>query len=424
MREVEPPGEQPRERVLGGLRRGAGAVRSRAGRRRPSRVLKPCAWAPTTLRSTPPYATLVDRPEAVDEKVVADVVPAVALHVVELDRLARSPPPARGCSRSARRCGARPRSAAPRVRRRRRDGSTRSRPTRTSARSAARRRRASADGTRELGAPAPARRERRHAADRAGTRGGRRGRPTTGSRSATPRADATSLEPGSGRSSASGRGRRQALQRPLQRACPELDAAGPAPVDPDEREAPAAGGAAPRRTRAVDRGDRRAAGPGAGVGAARRGERGEQGEESRRPGADADSRAARVGHPATECFAQGRSLWHPYTGAEPLSARVSRRGRRARAPRGRSRSATAAEARRASSPSSSTTTSTRSLRSTSRTPSTGPRTRARRGRARPRHARRARFVDARDREALPRVGGAGDRLRRAAGVERGLRGRR
>ena len=44
--------------------------------------------------------------------------------------------------------------------------------------------------------------------------------------------------------------------------------------------------------------------------------------------------------------------------------------------------------------------------------------------ARPRHAGRARLVDARDREALPRVGGSRRRLRRSSGLERGLGRRR
>jgi hypothetical protein len=37
----------------------------------------------------PSVPALVDRAEAIDEEVVADVVPAVALDVVELDRLER-----------------------------------------------------------------------------------------------------------------------------------------------------------------------------------------------------------------------------------------------------------------------------------------------------------------------------------------------
>src|ERR1043166_8449575 len=48
-------------------------------------VLNPSEWAPITLRSIPPAPPLVDRAEAVDKKVVADVVPAVRLHVVDLD---------------------------------------------------------------------------------------------------------------------------------------------------------------------------------------------------------------------------------------------------------------------------------------------------------------------------------------------------
>ena len=48
-------------------------------------VLKPCACAPITFRSMPPARPSKTCAEAVDEKVVADVVPAVPAHVVELD---------------------------------------------------------------------------------------------------------------------------------------------------------------------------------------------------------------------------------------------------------------------------------------------------------------------------------------------------
>ena len=71
--------------------------------------LKPSACAPTTFRSTPRTA-LVDGAEAVDEKVVADVVPAVPLDVVELDR-ADDRGRLAACSCSFRPCGGRPRTA-------------------------------------------------------------------------------------------------------------------------------------------------------------------------------------------------------------------------------------------------------------------------------------------------------------------------
>lgn len=84
MRDVEPPREQFDEPVLLCLRRRRVCVvadqryTDRAGvealRVRTDHVLVHAA-----------AATLVDRPEAVDQKVVADVVPAVSLHVVDLD---------------------------------------------------------------------------------------------------------------------------------------------------------------------------------------------------------------------------------------------------------------------------------------------------------------------------------------------------
>ena len=50
-------------------------------------VLKPRACAPDDVAVDAPEPPLVDRSEAVDEEVVADVVPAVALDVEELDPL-------------------------------------------------------------------------------------------------------------------------------------------------------------------------------------------------------------------------------------------------------------------------------------------------------------------------------------------------
>ncbi len=84
VRDVEAPREQPHQRGSLRLRRsGGGEVADerdsdRAGveslRVRPDHVLVDAA-----------AAAFVDRPEAVDEEVVADVVPAVALNVVDLD---------------------------------------------------------------------------------------------------------------------------------------------------------------------------------------------------------------------------------------------------------------------------------------------------------------------------------------------------
>ena len=180
---------------------------------------------------------LVDGAETVDEEVVADVVPAVALHVVELDRLD-----------DRRRLGGRVAVRAGRVVD---DSDTQSR------------------GERRPGAPdllvrvpaaarhdrgcfRPLQRPRRHArvrardepgaqtahaSARAGTRSGRTGRPTTGCRAASRSSGRARAVRASGRSSASGAASSHALQRPRDRARPELHRPGAAPVDADEIEA-------------------------------------------------------------------------------------------------------------------------------------------------------------------------------------------
>ena len=77
--DVEPPGEEParaRRRACGRAPR-ARTLPSTATPTEP--VLKPSAWAPTTLRVDAAVAPLEDLAEAVDEEVVADVVPAVRL---------------------------------------------------------------------------------------------------------------------------------------------------------------------------------------------------------------------------------------------------------------------------------------------------------------------------------------------------------
>ena len=100
-------------------------------------VLKPERVRADDVAVDAPEPPLVDRPEAVDEKVVADVVPAVPLHVEELDPLHD-----RGCLRArvavaARPCDGRSRSARRPRRSAGRAGSTRPRPTTSAARSAA-----------------------------------------------------------------------------------------------------------------------------------------------------------------------------------------------------------------------------------------------------------------------------------------------
>ena len=83
-RDADRAGVEPRAR----------ARRSRSSSIPPSRPSKTCA-------------------EAVDEEVVADVVPAVRPHVVDLDPAHDRRPTGPACTRSCRRCGGRPRAAAP-----------------------------------------------------------------------------------------------------------------------------------------------------------------------------------------------------------------------------------------------------------------------------------------------------------------------
>ena len=100
VREVEPPGEQLRERV----------ARGRAGSARVAIVpdhgdadgagVEALRVGADDVPVDAAVATLVDRAVAVDEKVVADVVPAVRLARGRAGSRARSPPPARACRRS------------------------------------------------------------------------------------------------------------------------------------------------------------------------------------------------------------------------------------------------------------------------------------------------------------------------------------
>jgi hypothetical protein len=85
VREVEPPGEQACERVLGDAR--WRAPFERADERDADRpgIEALCVGADDVPRD-PAEPSLIDGSEAVDEEVVADVVPAVPLDVVELDR--------------------------------------------------------------------------------------------------------------------------------------------------------------------------------------------------------------------------------------------------------------------------------------------------------------------------------------------------
>src|SRR6187399_2093668 len=86
MREVEPPGDEPRYCVKRGLGRLRRPVRPED--RDPDRSGVEAEGVRSddvaVNASVPP---LVDGPEAIDEKVVADVVPAVPLDVEELDAL-------------------------------------------------------------------------------------------------------------------------------------------------------------------------------------------------------------------------------------------------------------------------------------------------------------------------------------------------
>ncbi len=84
--EIEPPGDESSDGVLGRGRRGRVAVRPEE-----RDAHGPGVEAQRVRADHVPVdsseAALVDRAEAVDEKVVADVVPAVSLHVEELDPL-------------------------------------------------------------------------------------------------------------------------------------------------------------------------------------------------------------------------------------------------------------------------------------------------------------------------------------------------
>ena len=100
--EVEPPGERLDERVERGLRRRDGPEVAHHGDAEGARV-EPARVGADDVPVDPAGAPLVHRAEAVDERVVADVVPAVALDVVRLDR-----PDDRRRLRAACRCSSRP----------------------------------------------------------------------------------------------------------------------------------------------------------------------------------------------------------------------------------------------------------------------------------------------------------------------------
>ena len=86
MCEVEPPRDEPRDRGLCRRRRLGVAVCPEERDSNGARVEPQCVRAHDVSIDSA-EAALVDRPEAVDEKVVADVVPAVSLHVEELNPL-------------------------------------------------------------------------------------------------------------------------------------------------------------------------------------------------------------------------------------------------------------------------------------------------------------------------------------------------
>ena len=82
MSQVEPPGEEPFECVLGRSRRRS--LLERADHGHPDRTgVEPLRVRADDVALDPAVAAFVDRAEAVDEEVVADVVPAVPLHVEE-----------------------------------------------------------------------------------------------------------------------------------------------------------------------------------------------------------------------------------------------------------------------------------------------------------------------------------------------------
>ncbi len=84
MREVEPPGDDSRDRIEGRCGRLRLPVRAKQGDPDRAGVEAQGVRADDVPVDTP-EASFVDRPEAVDEEVVADVVPAVSLDMKELD---------------------------------------------------------------------------------------------------------------------------------------------------------------------------------------------------------------------------------------------------------------------------------------------------------------------------------------------------
>ena len=109
MRDVQPPGEQPRERTLRGGRDRARRVVADHGDADRARV-EPLRVGADHVPVDSARPALEDVAEPVDEEVVADVVPAVSAHVVELDRAHDRGRVLGACSRSSRRCDGRPRT--------------------------------------------------------------------------------------------------------------------------------------------------------------------------------------------------------------------------------------------------------------------------------------------------------------------------
>ena len=113
MRDVEPPREQLDERVLRRLRRRDARRTSPISETPTVPRVEPAGVRADDVRSMPPAPALEDLAARVDEEVVADVVPAVSLHVVDLDAAHDRRRARRTSTRSSSRCGGRPRASAP-----------------------------------------------------------------------------------------------------------------------------------------------------------------------------------------------------------------------------------------------------------------------------------------------------------------------